>query len=237
MNTKDIRNILIEEINSGLYADNMKLPTEDELVERFKTTRYKIRQAIDLLVDLSIVYQVQGSGNYIRESTKKGSLTLSSTKGISQEFPDKDVKTKLLKMNHIKANQEQANLLQCDLNEALIEFTRIRYVDQEPFAIEYSLYIKSYVPLLNKEIIEQSIFQYIEQETDTSVGFADKMINTRLITKDEASLLNLKENDPAIVIDDTVYSKTGSIISYTSVVYNYTLASFFEPAVFKKSNF
>lgn len=56
---------LREEIKGGVYTKSGKLPTEYELVNRFKVSRQTIRQAISSLKADGVVYQIQGSGTFI----------------------------------------------------------------------------------------------------------------------------------------------------------------------------
>ena len=64
---------LREEIKAGAYAKNGKLPTEYELVSRFKVSRQTVRQAISSLKADGVVYQIQGSGTYV--SDRAGSVS------------------------------------------------------------------------------------------------------------------------------------------------------------------
>ena len=67
----DIAGILKKEIQSGLYNETGKLPTEFELVTRFDVSRQTIRQAITNLKHDGVVYQVQGSGTYVSKPDNK----------------------------------------------------------------------------------------------------------------------------------------------------------------------
>ncbi len=59
---------LREEIKAGAYAKSGKLPTEYELVSRFKVSRQTVRQAISSLKADGVVYQIQGSGTFISKN-------------------------------------------------------------------------------------------------------------------------------------------------------------------------
>lgn len=62
---------LKNEITFGNYEVNQKLPTEDELMRRFKVTRYAVRKALTELQNEHLIYKVQGSGMYIQDWNKK----------------------------------------------------------------------------------------------------------------------------------------------------------------------
>lgn len=234
MKAKELKEILLEQIENGVYNETKKLPTEDQLIKTYGVTRYSVRRVIEELAEMCIVYQVQGSGVYIRENRRSGYLSLSSTRGISNEFIDKNVSTKLISMNLEKATEKDMELFKCDENTEIYNVIRLRHVDNNPFALEFSRYNKKLVPYLNKEIAESSIFNYIQDALKLNIGFADKIIESRKITEYEAELLELEKGDPAIIINDTVYLKSGEIFDCSSVVYNFKYAKFFDLAIFKK---
>ncbi|MGL5978868.1 MAG: GntR family transcriptional regulator [Erysipelotrichaceae bacterium] len=234
MKTKEIKQALLSEIEAGAFNETKKLPTEDQLVAKYQTTKYSIRRILDELVEQCVVYRVQGSGVYIRENKRKGYLTLSSTKGISNEFQDATVTTKILSMEVTHATLQQAEIFGCDVGSDLYHLERLRLVDGVAFALETSTYNKKIVPYLNQEIVESSIFEYIQTGLGLDIGFADKRLEARKLSPQEAALLDLEPNDPTIVIHDTVYLKNGRVFNDSQVVYHYQHAKFFELAQFKK---
>lgn len=64
---------LKEIINSGKYAANQKLPTEDQLIDTFSVSRYAVRKALEQLENQNLIYRIQGSGMYIQDWNKKWS--------------------------------------------------------------------------------------------------------------------------------------------------------------------
>lgn len=66
-----IAETLRNEITLGSFKVNQKLPTENELMRRFQTTRYSIRKALIELQNEHLIYKVQGSGMYIQDWNKK----------------------------------------------------------------------------------------------------------------------------------------------------------------------
>lgn len=233
MDRKTLKKILEKNIEMGLYQEVGKLPTEDQLIETYGATRYTIRKTIDELAKQSVVYRVQGSGVYIRENKKKDFLTLSNIKGISSEFADRNVTTQVISISEEIANSQDLVNFKCNPNTIFYRVVRVRYVDDIPFAIEKSSFIKTLVPYINKEIAEASIFDYLQTTMKTPIGFADKIILSRKLTKDEADLLKLEENDPALIIQDTVYNKNGEVFDCSEMIYNYQKAKFFDLAIFK----
>ncbi len=91
MSTK-YRKILQElenDILAGKYNQIKKLPKEEDLINHYQVSRTTIRKAISILVSKGYVYQIQGSGIFLRESALKGYLSLESLKGLTRDYPNK----------------------------------------------------------------------------------------------------------------------------------------------------
>src|SRR5262245_6879344 len=55
------------EIRSGVCPTGQRLPTEEELAERFAVHRHTVRHAIERLREKELVRVEQGSGSFVRE--------------------------------------------------------------------------------------------------------------------------------------------------------------------------
>lgn len=218
---KVVSNEIESEILSGIYNKTKKLPTEDELMKKFDVSRNTIRKAIDILVDLGYVYQVQGSGIFLREFAKPGCVTLNGMKGLTKEFSNEKLKSILIDLALIEADEELSKKMKCSIGTKIYKLKRIRYLNGEPYVIEESYYNKDLVPYLNKEICEESIYRYIENDLKLKIGFADKMIYAEKLNNEDAKLLNLKEGDPALIIENTAFLSTGIIFDISREKYNF----------------
>lgn len=69
-----IVNDLQKRIMNEEFEENHKLPTEEKLIEEYKVSRNTIRNAIKILINLGIVYSVQGNGMFVRAPKKGYSL-------------------------------------------------------------------------------------------------------------------------------------------------------------------
>ena len=145
-------------ILSGKYNSSKKLPTEEELINKYGVSRTTIRKAINLLANKGYVYQVQGSGIFIRDAALHDYISLENLKGLTRDYPNKKIGSKIIRLEILEANEELAEKFQCSIGTNLYFLERARYVDNEPFAIEYTYFNKDIVPYLNKEICENSIF-------------------------------------------------------------------------------
>lgn len=218
---------LLEEIAQGKYKDEHRLPTEDKLMAEHNVSRNTLRSAIDVLVDKSILYRVQGSGIYIRKPVYPDTITINSIRGFKEEFKNKETHSEVIELEQLTADKEISQKLQCEIGTPVYFVHRMRYIENEPFSIEYSYFNKNIIPYLGREIANNSIYSYIENDLNLSIGFADKYISVEKLSKMDSSHLQLKEADPSLVIEETVYLTNGTLFNHSRVIHNYKHAKFF----------
>lgn len=225
-----VANDLADRINNNEFIETKKIPTEDQLVEEYKVSKNTVRNAIKVLMKTGLIYPVQGSGMFVRELRKYNTVFLSGTRGITKDHPGNQLINKCLSLQIIEADDNLSQVMQCDIGTPIYYIERLRIVDGIPYAIEYTYYNKNIIPYLNKEIVESSIYRYIQDDLRISFGFADKYISGRKLSDKESELLELEEGDPAIIIEDNVYLSNGTLFNSSHIVYNYKLAHFFMTA-------
>ena len=229
---KEIATEIEKDLLNGKYHINKKLPTEEEFINAYNVSRSTIRKAIAILVNRGYVYQVQGSGMFIREAALKEYVNLECLTGLTREFPNKEITNRVINIKVVKANEELAEHIECEINDDLYFVERVRYIDNKPFVIEYSYFKKSIVPYLNADIVNHSIYNYIINDLRQGIGFADKIIYAEKLSKEDAELLELEVNDPGLVIENTAFLNNGEIFEYAKSIHNYKYAKLLKLANF-----
>jgi len=69
-----IRQYIIDNIQQKKWRPNDKIPSENELAEKFGVSRITVKKALDTLVEEGIIYRIQGRGSFVSE--EKGSKTI-----------------------------------------------------------------------------------------------------------------------------------------------------------------
>ncbi|WP_090765780.1 GntR family transcriptional regulator [Bacillus sp. OK048] len=230
---KEIADRLEQEIQVGLFDKTKKLPTEEELIKKFAVSRNTIRKAITQLVNRGYIYQVQGSGMFLREKSVKDYINLGSLRGLTKDLSSSFIETKILSLRMIEADEEKARQMSCEAGAKLYYVKRLRIVDQESFSIEISYFKKDIVPYLNEEIAISSIYSYLINDLKLNIGFADKVINCEKIDEATASLLQINPQDPALIIENTVCLTNGTIFEWSKSIFHYQKAKILNRINFK----
>lgn len=215
-------NILETEILEGKYDSNKKLPTEEELMKRLNVSKNTIRKAIEILVNKGYIYRVQGSGVFLREFAKLGCVNMKDMNGLTKLYSNEKLESKVLNFSLIDADEELASKMKCEVNTKVYYVKRVRYMNGEPLEIEESYYNKEVIPYLSEEICSSSIFNYIRNDLRLKIGFADRVMSCEKLNEKEAQLLNLNKDDPALVLNNTVFLNSGVVFDVSIEKYNYT---------------
>lgn len=221
---KEIADCLEKEIQRGKFDQTKKLPTEEEMIKEFEVSRNTIRKAVTQLVNRGYIYQVQGSGMFLREESVTDYINLGSLRGLTKDLKSKNVETKILSLHVVEADELIAKGLRCELRTQLYYVKRLRIVDDEPFSIEISYFKKDVVPYLNEEIASSSIYSYLIDDLKLNIGFADKVINCEKIGQESAELLHIDSFDPALIIENTVCLTNGTIFEWSKSIFHFQKA-------------
>lgn len=216
---KEISEKIEQAILTGRYKG--KLPTEEELMREFSTSRNTLRNAINLLVDSAKLYRVQGSGVYIREVENDRSLDMGQVLSTAHQLTHSNISNKVVSLEKIEADEQLASELKVSSGTILYKLKRIRYVDDIPFLIEYSFFNKEIIPYIGEEIAAKSIYDYIENDLNYKIGFADRYITAEKLTPEDAKILKLSAGDPALVNREKIYLSNGMLFNSSRVIHNY----------------
>ena len=230
---KEMAEQLESNIREGKYNQTKKLPTEDELIKTFGVSRNTVRKAINQLVNRGYIYQVQGSGMFLREDSVKDYVHLGSLRGLLKDLLSSTIETKILELEVIVADEVKAKQMRCTEGSKLYFVKRLRIVDGEPYSIEISYFRKDIVPYLNDDIAKNSIYSYLIDDLELTIGFADKVILCEKMDKETARILNLNPEDPALIIENTVCLVNGTIFELSQSIFHYQKAKLLNRINFK----
>lgn len=215
-------------IKAGEFKVSGKLPTEDQLIEEYKTTRYGVRNAIALLAEAGDVFPVRGSGVFVREDRGDGDyLSIGTTRGISAEYTGRKVTSIVHELSLLRADEKLAKRMHCSEGDQVWKVVRLRLVDDRPLAYETAWYLKEFVPFINEQIAEGSLFAYARNDLGLNFGYVDKVLGAGELDAVAAKALGLKEGQPALYLDDDSFLTNGRLFNSSHIAYHYKNARFF----------
>ncbi len=222
---------IANEIENYIYDNDLpqgtKLPTVENFASEYNVSKSTIVKALESLVLKGKVYQVQGSGIFVRRRNRAGYIDINITDGFTNTLKDFDITSKVLAFEVINPDEDVANSLECSIEDEVYFVKRIRYINGEILCIEESYYKKSVVPYLTKEIANGSIFQYLKAALNLNIGFSDRYLHVETLDAENANLLGVKPNDPTLIILEQIYLSSGLTFNYSKLTYNHKHTKFF----------
>lgn len=224
---EEIASNIEDDIINYNYPQGTKLPNINDLVVKYSVSKNTILKALNILEIKGKIYQVQGSGIFVRQQTRKGYLTLQQNKGFSNELNYLDVQSDLIEFELIKATNEVISALQCELNDEVYMIKRLQKVNNQVVCLEESYYLKNLVSFLTPDIVSGSIFQYIEQALNINIGFSDRYLTVHKTDNYLSQILQLPKASPMLLVEEIYYSTNGQAFNFTKNFYHYEHSQFF----------
>lgn len=214
-------------IEDNALQQGDKLPVLETLMTQFEVSKSTITKSLDLLEKRGVVFQVRGSGIFVRRHKRKGYISLLSNQGFKKEIEGFNLTSKVIELDVRKPTQEVADSLNIGLDDDIYYVKRVRYIHGQALAFEESHYNKSIITYLNKEIVSESIFNYITDGLGLKVGFSDMYLHVGKLNEEEAEHLGLKKGDPKLYLESIYHLTNGQPFDFSKLTYNYEQSQFF----------
>lgn len=221
LNDKVYRSLL-NQIHNGYYKEGERIPTEQNLMEKFSVSRSPVRDALKRL---------QNEG-YIKRTPRKGSIVLSNSRvneainfkgGFSKYFGDswENIETVTLEVSTI-LDADISALIHQEENDPLIKVLRVRKYNNEPVFFIRTHYPKSLVKDLSNEDFYDvnNLRDWIQKKTDTVFQFSNETIKSVHADKIVSNNLNIEENKAILKIERITHDTNHNLVEYVEYYVN-----------------
>lgn len=211
-----IKEELAEQIRNGKMEVGDLLPSENELAERYSTSRETIRKALNMLSEEGFIHKVQGKGSIVLDVSKFDFPIsgLVSFKELAKKMGHR-AKTIVEKFEQISPTIEMKKTMRLEKNDAMWKIYRVREIDGEKIILDKDYLIERFAPDLTKEICQDSIYEYLEGELGLTISFAKKEITMEIPTEEDCRYLDLDGFQNIVVVKNFVYLDDASMFQYT----------------------
>lgn len=202
-----------------------KLPKLADLMEQYNVSKSTIIKALDRLERRGLIYQVQGSGVFVRRPKVDDHVNLIAHNGFTADLLTQKITSKVLSLKKITPPKNIYELFGKEVKE-VYEVRRLRYLNGKLLCLEEAYFRADLIPYLNEQIAKDSIFSYLNQ-IRLEIGFSDKYISVKKLDQSIAKLLDLEPGDPSLIIDEDYYLTSGELFDHTRTTYHYDHSKFF----------
>jgi len=207
---------LAGQIETGKLKKHTKLPSENELAETYGTSRETIRKALNLLSQNGYIQKIKAKGSVVLDIGRFDFPVsgLTSFKEVSEKV-GKPFTTTVHELYAMKPDDCVQNELKISPREDVWKVARTREKEGERIILDKSFFVKKLVPGLTKEICEDSIYAYLENDLGLNISFARKEITVEECTEEDRKYLDLNGYDHIVVVRNNVFLDNASVIEYT----------------------
>lgn len=202
-----------------------KLPNVEQLLQEFKVSKSTITKALTLLEKNGLIYQVQGSGIFVRQLQRTGYINLYRLRGFADDLAN--VTSQVLSLELQQATTAVAEALELPLDAEVYYVKRLRLSCNQPFCLEESYFPKKIIPFLTETIAEESLFTYFTEALKLNIGFSDSYLHVGQLDETTAHLLDLPVGAPGLTSEQIIHLSTGEPFDYSKITYHYQHAQFF----------
>jgi GntR family transcriptional regulator len=196
-----IASILKDDIVRGAFADN-RLPTEEELAQRFQVSRNTIREALSMLEMDGLITRRQGVGTFIEPArVPVGSRTIGFTE--SMRLAGRNPGTIMASFDWEPADQNMSNILGISTGSAMGVIKRVRSLDGVPAYYQIERLPAHVIgEEFEPESMGESLFAYLEECRGIRIWSAEFSLRATVPNPIIANILKMDSGLPLLMIED-----------------------------------
>ncbi len=218
-----VEQILIDQINAGVYLAGEKLPSDEKLASEFNVSRATIRAALNAMSANRLIVPKHGVGTFVSQAAQLKNpldqsidfLDLISSSGFKADFKE-------LFSRIIKPDQNVQEKLKLESGHNVLEVHKVFSADGEPV-----IYSQNYIPewvFCNGMSAEQAItpgstepfFDFFRDTCQCELQFylSDVWVGMPSDYPVIIEVMQAEECTPVLVIDEVGYDKQNRPVNY-----------------------
>jgi GntR family transcriptional regulator len=214
-----LEELIKELIEKGELKPGDAIPPEREYAEKFQISRMTVRQAFTKLVNDGYLHRIQGKGTFVAE--RKIEQPLQGLTSFTEDMKARGLKpgSQLIHFEIIPATAQIANQLSIQEYGPVYDIKRIRLADDVPMALETNYISANLIKGLTEQIVNQSLYSYIEQQLGFQIDHAAQVIESSIANQIEAQHLNIKKGSPIMLIQRNTFLEDRTPVEFVKSSY------------------
>lgn len=211
-----LKNIILEKIETNEYEEDSKIPSEQDLCEEYSISRPTVRQAINDLTNNGQLYKMKGKGTFV--SKRKSSVNIKDYNGFTDSILDSMDPDKKDVMSVSSVSSDDFSKLRevFNVKSERNEFTQIIYVSKrndEVFSVNTSYIPVSLFPDIAEDITNKKpSFEILRGKYPLVPCISKSTLEVIFTDQTDAGLLQVQPGQALIEVSNVLYSKSGQAV-------------------------
>lgn len=209
---------LRDRIEAGEFVYGGFIPSEAVLVEDYECSHNTLRKALSVLRLHGYVQPIHGKGvRVIWQPDRQARFVLGDIETFKEaaERNGIQVSTKVRSFERIRANAEIAAFTGFAVGDELFHVERVRYLDGQALIHDVNYFLASAVPGLSPEIVEDSVYAYVEGKLGVRIATSKRTISVEPVSMGDRATLDLLEYTMVAVVANHTFNDEGVMFECT----------------------
>jgi GntR family transcriptional regulator len=215
-----LEELIRNNIEEGNWKPNTAIPSESEMNRLYGVSRMTIRSACSQLVQDGVLYRVPGKGTFVSEP--KIMTESLAYMGFREQLERMgyEITTELLNVTEKEASFREAQRLQCQQGDPILEIERLRFIKGEPISLHYSrIPFDLRKNLTDHALEEEQLCVLLEREYNLKPSRVIETFESVTASEKESDLLKVPQGYPLLVLEDILYDQDDKPFEYSKVVF------------------
>jgi GntR family transcriptional regulator len=221
-----IANILRRSIDEGMFKPGEKLPSENELVQRFGISRITATAALDELVKERLAYRERGRGTFVAQPFLSNFSFFSS---FTEDMLARGLQpsSRLVSLKVEKPDQVILEKLRMAEDCDYYCLVRVRLANNDPVVLQQGYLQKEMYPDLDRQDFEkQSLYEVMRKTYGYNPTWGEAIVEAGAASPEEAGYLDVESGSPVLIIWHLTLDDRFVLLEYVRSVYRSDRFSF-----------
>lgn len=204
-----LKQIILADISERGLAPGDRLSGDNELTVRYDVSRTVVRQALGELETEGTVQRIKGRGTFVAPRKTSERLVQSLT-GLYEDVQARgsQLRSEVRRLEVVPADEQVAGQLQIEIGAPVTVVERLRFVDEEPWALVIGHLPRDVAPgLVEEDLSSQSLYALLEQKYGVALRHGGRSVEASVASAEMAHSLGVDEGDPVLVLRSTVFDE------------------------------
>jgi GntR family transcriptional regulator len=202
-----LKQIILSDIKERRPAPGDRLPGDHELSARYDVSRTVVRQALSELETEGVIERIKGRGTYVAPQ-KVSEHRVQSLTGLYEDVEARGshLPSEVRRLEVVPADEHVTQVLAVDIGASVITVERLRFVDDEPWALVIGQLPLQIAPgLVDEDLRNQSLYVLLERKYGVALRHGERSVEASVAGLAMARNLGINPGDPILVLRSTVY--------------------------------